>query len=270
MPGIPRELARRLRLGPQKPSLRVAFFPGRLNITPRAPETSGLRGPLVSLASRRPRSDLMAYAVPPLPYEYDALEPHIDEQTMRIHHDKHHQAYVDKVNAALEGTDWADRPDRGGPRQPRPDPGRQAHGRAEQRRRPPQPHALLGEHEPRTAAAPRTATSPPRSTRRSAPSPTSRASSRTPASTSSAPAGPGSSSTAARSRSSRRRTRTTPSPTARRRSSASTSGSTPTTSRTRTAGPTTSTPGGTRSTGAASPIATLRRRCPRSRSSSSP
>ncbi len=52
----------------------------------------------------------MAYAVPPLPYDYDALEPHIDEQTMRIHHDKHHQAYVDKVNAALEGTDWADRP----------------------------------------------------------------------------------------------------------------------------------------------------------------
>jgi Fe-Mn family superoxide dismutase len=52
----------------------------------------------------------MAYAVPPLPYDYDALEPHIDEQTMQIHHDKHHQAYVDKVNAALEGTDWADRP----------------------------------------------------------------------------------------------------------------------------------------------------------------
>jgi superoxide dismutase, Fe-Mn family len=52
----------------------------------------------------------MAYEVPPLPYDYDALEPHIDEQTMRLHHDKHHQAYVDKANAALEGTDWADRP----------------------------------------------------------------------------------------------------------------------------------------------------------------
>jgi superoxide dismutase, Fe-Mn family len=51
----------------------------------------------------------MAYTVPPLPYDYDALEPHIDAQTMQIHHDKHHQAYVDKVNAALEGTDWADR-----------------------------------------------------------------------------------------------------------------------------------------------------------------
>jgi Fe-Mn family superoxide dismutase len=52
----------------------------------------------------------MPYSVPPLPYAYDALEPHIDEQTMRIHHDKHHQAYVDKVNAALEGTAFADRP----------------------------------------------------------------------------------------------------------------------------------------------------------------
>jgi superoxide dismutase, Fe-Mn family len=52
----------------------------------------------------------MPYEVPSLPYGYDALEPHIDEPTMRVHHDKHHQAYVDKVNAALEGTDWADRP----------------------------------------------------------------------------------------------------------------------------------------------------------------
>ena len=51
----------------------------------------------------------MPYEVPPLPYDYSALEPHIDEQTMRVHHDKHHQAYVDKANAALEGTEWADR-----------------------------------------------------------------------------------------------------------------------------------------------------------------
>jgi Fe-Mn family superoxide dismutase len=50
----------------------------------------------------------MAYELPPLPYSYDALEPTIDEQTMRLHHDKHHQAYIDKVNAALEGTEWAD------------------------------------------------------------------------------------------------------------------------------------------------------------------
>ncbi len=52
----------------------------------------------------------MAYDVPALPYAYDALEPHIDAQTMTIHHDKHHQAYVDKVNAALDGTEFADKP----------------------------------------------------------------------------------------------------------------------------------------------------------------
>jgi superoxide dismutase, Fe-Mn family len=52
----------------------------------------------------------MALQVPPLPYDYNALEPHIDEQTMRVHHDKHHQAYVDNANKALEGTQWADLP----------------------------------------------------------------------------------------------------------------------------------------------------------------
>jgi len=44
----------------------------------------------------------MAHEVPPLPYDYTALEPHIDEQTMRIHHDKHHAAYVTNLNAALD------------------------------------------------------------------------------------------------------------------------------------------------------------------------
>ena len=52
----------------------------------------------------------MPLELPPLPYDYAALEPHIDEATMRIHHDKHHQAYVTNANAALEGTEWADRP----------------------------------------------------------------------------------------------------------------------------------------------------------------
>jgi Fe-Mn family superoxide dismutase len=51
----------------------------------------------------------MPFEVPALPYDYNALEPHIDEQTMRVHHDKHHQAYVDNANKALEGTEWADR-----------------------------------------------------------------------------------------------------------------------------------------------------------------
>jgi Fe-Mn family superoxide dismutase len=52
----------------------------------------------------------MPYEVPPLPYDYNALEPHIDEQTMRLHHDKHHQAYVDKANAAVAGTEWDGKP----------------------------------------------------------------------------------------------------------------------------------------------------------------
>src|SRR6516165_4319953 len=45
----------------------------------------------------------MAHSLPPLPYDYNALEPHIDEQTMQLHHDKHHAAYVNNLNAALEG-----------------------------------------------------------------------------------------------------------------------------------------------------------------------
>ncbi len=87
----------------------------------------------------------MAYTVPPLPYAYDALEPHIDKATMEFHHDKHHQAYVDKANAALEGTEWAEKPveevlqnldslgEKKGPVQ-------------KQRRRSLQPLAVLGEH----------------------------------------------------------------------------------------------------------------------------
>jgi len=50
----------------------------------------------------------MAFVLPDLPYAYDALEPHIDAETMRIHHDLHHGAYVTNANAALEGTEWAD------------------------------------------------------------------------------------------------------------------------------------------------------------------
>jgi Fe-Mn family superoxide dismutase len=48
---------------------------------------------------------VMAFELPDLPYAYDALEPHVDEQTMRIHHDKHHAGYVAKLNAAIEGQD---------------------------------------------------------------------------------------------------------------------------------------------------------------------
>jgi Fe-Mn family superoxide dismutase len=52
----------------------------------------------------------MAYTVPDLPYPFDALETHIDARTMEIPHDKHHGAYVSNLNAALEGTEWMDRP----------------------------------------------------------------------------------------------------------------------------------------------------------------
>ena len=50
----------------------------------------------------------MAFSVPDLSYAFDALEPHIDARTMEIHHDKHHAAYVTNLNAALEGTKWAE------------------------------------------------------------------------------------------------------------------------------------------------------------------
>lgn len=52
----------------------------------------------------------MPYTLPPLPYAHNALEPHIDARTMEIHHGKHHQAYIDKVNKALEGTVWEGKP----------------------------------------------------------------------------------------------------------------------------------------------------------------
>jgi Fe-Mn family superoxide dismutase len=53
---------------------------------------------------------VMAYELPPLAYEYDALEPFIDEATMHLHHDKHHSTYVTNANKALAGTEWADSP----------------------------------------------------------------------------------------------------------------------------------------------------------------
>jgi superoxide dismutase, Fe-Mn family len=52
----------------------------------------------------------MTYILPALDYSYDALEPHIDAKTMEIHHAKHHQAYIDKLNAAVGNTDWAEKP----------------------------------------------------------------------------------------------------------------------------------------------------------------
>ncbi len=54
-------------------------------------------------AERKEDSETMAYELPSLPYDYNALEPYIDEETMHLHHDKHHQAYVNNLNAALQG-----------------------------------------------------------------------------------------------------------------------------------------------------------------------
>ena len=86
----------------------------------------------------------MAYQLPDLPYAHDALEPHIDAQTMEIHHGKHHAAYVTNLNAALDGHRVDGPPDRRRDREPRDPPRRQAGRRAEQRRRPREPHAVLG------------------------------------------------------------------------------------------------------------------------------
>ncbi len=134
----------------------------------------------------------MAQEVPPLPYAYNALEPHIDEQTMHLHHDKHHQAYVTNLNAALDKhpelagktaeeliKDLSKRPRRHPPRRP------------QQRRRPCQPLHVLADHgagrRRRADRRARPRPSPPRSAalRRS------KRSSTMPASSVSAAAGPG-------------------------------------------------------------------------------
>src|SRR5439155_17081303 len=108
---------------------QVAGAPGAAGQRPPQVAQGGARDPLTPAAGTAPRSLLslpraevsldppaaglppqeggcMAkYELPPLPYGYDALEPHIDVQTMQIHHTKHHQTYVDKLNAALAGHD---------------------------------------------------------------------------------------------------------------------------------------------------------------------
>ena len=134
----------------------------------------------------------MAHSLPPLPYPSDALEPHIDKQTMEIHHGKHHKAYVTNLNAALEKhpelqsksvEDLLARHQQRARRHP--------HGRAQQRRRPREPLDVLADH---GAEGGRRADRRHRrrdQRRRSAASTSSRKSSRRPASAASAAAGRG-------------------------------------------------------------------------------
>src|SRR5204862_7274611 len=72
----------------------------------RAPLTSGSEETNIGSTPKlnpKPEEKPVAFTVPPLPYAFDALEPHIDAKTMQIHHDKHHGAYVTNLNKALEG-----------------------------------------------------------------------------------------------------------------------------------------------------------------------
>ncbi len=135
----------------------------------------------------------MAHSLPPLPYPPDALEPHIDKQTMEIHHGKHHEAYVNNLNAALEKHPELQSKSvedliRGISTRAR----RHPHRRAQQRRRPRESHDVLADHgaERRRRADRRDRRRDQR--RRSAASTRSRSSSRRPASAASAAAGRGS------------------------------------------------------------------------------
>ena len=83
-----------------------------------------------------------------MPYDYDALESTIDVETMKLHHDKHHQAYVDNANKALDGTEWADASVEEVLRSLDQLPERQASAGPQQRRRPREPLAVLGNHGP--------------------------------------------------------------------------------------------------------------------------
>ena len=88
----------------------------------------------------------MPFELPPLTYAYDGLEPTIDEQTMHLHHDKHHQAYVNNLNAATEGTPFSNMSIDELVRNLNLVPGRQADGRAQQWRWSLQPLHVLGDH----------------------------------------------------------------------------------------------------------------------------
>src|SRR5579864_2044970 len=85
-----------------------------MSLTFARPSNTTTYGKLLNTGrQRRPSSQLylrrfvMAFEVPPLPYDYNALEPYIDTQTMQLHHDKHHAAYVNNLNNAVANTEFA-------------------------------------------------------------------------------------------------------------------------------------------------------------------
>ena len=90
----------------------------------------------------------MSHNVPPLPYPFDALEPYIDAKTMEIHHDKHHGAYVNNLNKALEGhPELQQLPVEESARTDRQSAGGRSYRRAQQRRRPSESFHVLEDHE---------------------------------------------------------------------------------------------------------------------------
>ena len=134
----------------------------------------------------------MAFQLPALPYPTNALEPYIDEQTMEIHHGKHHAAYVNNLNAALERhPSWQSKPIEELLARPRQRARGHPHRRPQQRRRPRQPLPVLGDHEPERRRRARPATWPRRSTRPSAASTNFKEEFAKAGAAGSAPAGPG-------------------------------------------------------------------------------
>ena len=123
----------------------------------------------------------MAFTLPPLPYPADALEPSIDKMTMEIHHDRHHKAYVDNLNKALEAApDLQNKSIEDLLRGIKSGAGEHPDGRPQQRRRPRQPLDVLGDHGPEGRRQAERRPAPTPSTRPSATSTRSRRRSRKP------------------------------------------------------------------------------------------